>query len=56
VAEVRYDHVSGERFRHGTKFMRWRPDKSPRQCGLEQLRQALPRGRAHAARHGVHLA
>src|SRR5262245_39223286 len=56
VAEVRYDHVSGERFRHGTKFMRWRPDKSPRQCGLEQLCQALPGGRAQAARHGVHQA
>ena len=37
VAEVRYDHVSGGRFRHGTRLLRWRPDKSPRQCGLEQL-------------------
>jgi ATP-dependent DNA ligase len=50
VAEVRYDHVSGDRFRHGTKFMRWRPDKSPRQCTLEQLRQAPPRGAVHVAR------
>jgi ATP-dependent DNA ligase len=48
VAEVRYDHVSGDRFRHGTKFMRWRPDKSPRQCTLEQLRQTPPRGTVHA--------
>jgi ATP-dependent DNA ligase len=32
VVEVRYDHFSGGRFRHGTKLMRWRPDKSPRQC------------------------
>jgi ATP-dependent DNA ligase len=38
VAEVRYDHVTEDRFRHGTKFMRWRPDKSPRQCTFEQLR------------------
>jgi ATP-dependent DNA ligase len=39
VAEVRYDHFTGERFRHGTKFLRWRPDKSPRQCTMEQVRQ-----------------
>jgi ATP-dependent DNA ligase len=32
VVEVRYDHFSGGRFRHGTKLMRWRADKSPRQC------------------------
>jgi ATP-dependent DNA ligase len=37
VAEVQYDHVTGERFRHGTRFLRWRPDKAPRQCTLEQL-------------------
>ena len=37
VAEVRYDHVSGDRFRHGTRFLRWRPDKAPRQCGMDQL-------------------
>lgn len=37
VVEVRYDHVTGRRFRHGTRFMRWRPDKAPRQCTLEQL-------------------
>lgn len=37
VVEVRYDHVTGERFRHGTKLVRWRPDKAPRQCTLEQL-------------------
>lgn len=39
VVEVRYDHVSGNRFRHGTKLIRWRPDKAPRQCTYEQLRQ-----------------
>ena len=39
VVEVRYDHVTGDRFRHGTKLIRWRPDKSPRQCTFEQLRR-----------------
>lgn len=42
VAEVRFDHVTGERFRHGTKFLRWRPDKAPRQCRMEQLEPAAP--------------
>jgi ATP-dependent DNA ligase len=37
VVEVRYDHVTGNRFRHGTKLLRWRPDKSPKQCTFEQL-------------------
>jgi ATP-dependent DNA ligase len=37
VVEVRYDHVTGRRFRHGTKFLRWRPDKSPKQCRTDQL-------------------
>jgi ATP-dependent DNA ligase len=39
VAEVEYDHVSGHRFRHGTRFVRWRPDKAPRQCTFEQIAQ-----------------
>ncbi len=38
VVEVRFDHVTGDRFRHGTKLLRWRPDKAPRQCTIEQLR------------------
>jgi ATP-dependent DNA ligase len=38
VVEVRYDHVTGNRFRHGTKLIRWRPDKAPRQCTFEQIR------------------
>jgi ATP-dependent DNA ligase len=43
VAEVRYDHVTGDRFRHGTKFLRWRPDKAPAQCRMDQLRtEAAP--------------
>jgi ATP-dependent DNA ligase len=37
VVEVAYDHVSGGRFRHGTRFIRWRPDKGPRQCTMDQL-------------------
>jgi ATP-dependent DNA ligase len=37
VVEVQYDHVSGGRFRHGTKLLRWRPDKSPKQCTMEQI-------------------
>ncbi|HEY0045040.1 MAG TPA: ATP-dependent DNA ligase [Allosphingosinicella sp.] len=37
VLEVRYDHVTGNRFRHGTKFLRWRPDKAPEQCRIDQL-------------------
>jgi len=39
VIEVCYDHFSGERFRHGTSILRWRSDKSPRQCTFEQLKQ-----------------
>ncbi|HET9039481.1 MAG TPA: ATP-dependent DNA ligase, partial [Gemmatimonadales bacterium] len=38
VLEVGYDHVTGGRFRHGTRFVRWRPDKAPVQCRLDQLR------------------
>lgn len=37
VVEVRYDHVTSDRFRHGTKLLRWRPDKSPKQCTFDQL-------------------
>jgi ATP-dependent DNA ligase len=39
VVEVRYDHFTNGRFRHGTKFLRWRPDKSPRQCTMAQVKQ-----------------
>ena len=39
VAEVRYDHFTGGRFRHGTKFLRWRPDKQPLQCTMDQVKQ-----------------
>ncbi|MGE5111469.1 MAG: ATP-dependent DNA ligase [Acidobacteriaceae bacterium] len=37
VCEVRYDHFSGGRFRHGTKFLRWRPEKRPRDCTYDQV-------------------
>jgi ATP-dependent DNA ligase len=39
VVEVCYDHFSEGRFRHGTHLLRWRPDKTPRQCTMDQLRQ-----------------
>ena len=39
VIEVQYDHFTGGRFRHGTRFLRWRPDKAPRQCLMNQVRQ-----------------
>lgn len=44
VLEVEFDHVTNGRFRHGTKPLRFRPDKAPRQCTTEQLRQ--PRGKS----------
>jgi ATP-dependent DNA ligase len=37
VVEVEYDHFTGGRFRHGTGFLRWRPDKAPRQCTMKQV-------------------
>ncbi len=43
VCEVRYDHWSGDRFRHGTTFQRWRPDKPPRQCTFAQVRPGRAR-------------
>ncbi len=39
VVEVCFDHFSGGRFRHGTKLMRWRPDKAPQQCTMDQVKQ-----------------
>ena len=37
VVEVSYDHVTGDRFRHGTRLVRFRPDKNPKQCTLGQI-------------------
>ena len=39
VVEVCFDHFSGGRFRHGTRLLRWRPDKAPRQCTMDQIRR-----------------
>jgi ATP-dependent DNA ligase len=39
VVEVAYDHFTAGRFRHGMAFLRWRPDKAPRQCTLDQIEQ-----------------
>jgi ATP-dependent DNA ligase len=43
VVEVRFDHVTGDRFRHGTRLLRWRPDKPPWQSTMEQI-APLPAG------------
>jgi ATP-dependent DNA ligase len=37
VAEVEFDHFTGGRFRHGTKFLRWRPEKDPAACSIKQV-------------------
>lgn len=42
VCEVAYDHLQGDRFRHGTTFQRWRPDKAPSSCTYAQLETAVP--------------
>jgi ATP-dependent DNA ligase len=39
VVEVCYDHFSGDRFRHGTRLLRWRPDKPPRDCTIDQVKR-----------------
>lgn len=50
VCEVQYDHFSGGRFRHGTKFLRWRPEKKPKQCRFDQVKpQAQAEGAALCA-------
>ena len=40
VVEVSYDHFTGDRFRHGTRLLRWRPDKSPKQCRMDQVERS----------------
>ncbi|HEY4212614.1 MAG TPA: ATP-dependent DNA ligase [Steroidobacteraceae bacterium] len=42
VCEVRYDHMQGDRFRHATYFLRWRPDKLPQDCRYDQLEVTKP--------------
>ena len=39
VVEVQFDHFTGGRFRHGTKFLRWRPEKSPHACTMDQVQR-----------------
>jgi ATP-dependent DNA ligase len=43
VVEVQYDHFAGDRFRHGTRFLRFRPDKDPRSCTLDQIQPGSSR-------------
>jgi ATP-dependent DNA ligase len=38
VVEIQYDHFTGGRFRHGTRLLRWRPDKKPKACTIDQVR------------------
>jgi ATP-dependent DNA ligase len=42
VCEVKYDHLQGDRFRHATIFLRWRPDKESRDCRYDQLEVTTP--------------
>jgi ATP-dependent DNA ligase len=42
VCEVKYDHMQGNRFRHAAIFLRWRPDKRPRDCRYDQLEVTKP--------------
>ncbi|MGH9198262.1 MAG: ATP-dependent DNA ligase, partial [Acidimicrobiia bacterium] len=42
VCEVAFDHMQGDRFRHGTRIVRWRPDKDPRECTYDQLEPPKP--------------
>jgi ATP-dependent DNA ligase len=42
VCEVAYDHLQGDRFRHGTTFLRWRPDRAPESCRYDQLEVTPP--------------
>jgi ATP-dependent DNA ligase len=42
ACEVKYDHLQGDRFRHGTTFVRWRPDKPPKECRYDQLEVTPP--------------
>jgi ATP-dependent DNA ligase len=42
VCEVAFDHLQGDRFRHAASFLRWRPDKPPRECTFDQIETAVP--------------
>jgi ATP-dependent DNA ligase len=49
VVEVGYDQVTADRFRHGTSLIRWRPDKAPEQCRMDQLARELAPAELSAA-------
>jgi ATP-dependent DNA ligase len=51
VVEVGYDHWSGGRFRHGTRFVRWRPDKDPKACTYDQVEKSGPREEENGEEH-----
>jgi ATP-dependent DNA ligase len=53
VVEVVYDQVTAGRFRHGTRLLRWRPDKLPEQCTMDQLRYQLRPGQVGQFRSGA---
>jgi ATP-dependent DNA ligase len=42
VAEVAFEHLQGDRFRHAARFLRWRPDRDPRSCTYSQLEAVVP--------------
>jgi ATP-dependent DNA ligase len=42
VCEVAFDHLQGDRFRHGATFIRWREDKPPKQCTFDQVSEVPP--------------
>ncbi len=50
VVEVRYDHMEGNRFRHTTQFLRWRPDRDPRSCTFSQLEEPVKFDLSHVLR------
>jgi ATP-dependent DNA ligase len=52
VVEVKYDHLQGDRFRHATIFLRWRPDKLPQDCRYDQLEVTAPYELSRVFREG----
>ena len=54
MVEVSYDQVTGNRFRHGSKLVRFRPDKRPSQCTLEQIEPAAKPAKLIAGRERLH--
>ena len=42
MCEVAYDHLQGDRFRHATTFIRWRPDRAASSCSYQQLEVSVP--------------